>query len=55
MPPNLILARTTGVISNIAWVDIRLFAAFPIPNLPVLVVNTGPDCKHPTLIMAAGN
>ena len=55
MPPNLILVRTTGVISNIAWADIRLFATFPIPNLPVLVVNTVPDCKPPTLIMAAGN
>ena len=25
------------------------------PNLPVLVVNSGPDCKSPMLIMAAGN
>ena len=27
----------------------------PDSKLPVLVVNTGPDCKPPTLIMAAGN
>lgn len=55
MPPNLILVRTTGVISNIAWGGHEAVRCIPDSKLPVLVVNTGPDCKPPTLIMAAGN